>query len=182
MRWLQQREAKRLVSKHRRDELELQECTFRNPCYRSAWDTFPPSSDTRGNGAFYNRSVAWANRRDQHLDSEKKIWQELEMMECTFQPRLPHHPSPTKSSSKKQPKLQLRSPTASCYSLKRPIPVAPLPHYTTVDLEALASTSSCPSSSTRSMRSSTHESRATEAPATLYPRFTCIDANEFAGR
>jgi hypothetical protein len=204
VRWQQQREARRLIEKQRAEEAQLQECTFRNPWFRSEWGPVDAQPTSSGNEAFYRRSVAWAERREQTLDAEKRIWQELEMMECTFRPRRGEAAGATQAAKKVEGRTEYAVRVGDHPSDSREGPQRlESPHladYTDTDLEALASTSCsdwddhgdclCDSdecdgqSEEYSEQSNEYDGHSDEGEhrAPLLLRFSAADALEFAGR
>lgn len=194
VRWQQQREARRLVEKQRNEEAQLQECTFRNPWYRSAWDPIEEEPKRSDNEAFYRRSMAWAAQREQTLDAEKKVWRELEMMECTFKPHVPRRSEATGAT---QPSTRGENHVTYARKIDGRVSGDPrrrsealypeathLADYTATDLEALASTSCLDYSTGHSdyQGEGDDEHSDNSDRALLFLRFSCADAREFAGR
>ncbi|TMW63059.1 hypothetical protein Poli38472_005677 [Pythium oligandrum] len=96
VRWREAKEKRCKAEKTRREQEEERKCTFKNPYYHDAWDTMEDIGDThqlsprsrKANTSFFDKSVRWAERREQQLEHERKLWDEIKLRECTFQPAL----------------------------------------------------------------------------------------------
>lgn len=89
--WKRAKDAKDAELKRFYDDLASSECTFRNP-YTDAWQTTTTTAAAGGSGdantAFFERTMAWAMKREKRLAHEKQVWDEIHLTECTFQPQL----------------------------------------------------------------------------------------------
>lgn len=190
LRWKREKDAKDSQLREFYDALVRSECTFKNPFYKDAWNTLAiespqreeerEASECNANTAFFERAMRWATRKEKRVAQEKKIWDEIQLGECTFKPQLSprkkrgsprtrrswspgrgmivggvdgeelYQPSPTSRSYSKS--YRLRSPTHQELKLTRFTFSEDL--YDALDIEALAGASSSePTSSPRSNRS-----------------------------
>lgn len=96
LRWKREKDVKDSQLKEFYDALTRSECTFRNPFYKDAWNTLASgqggdeceATDHNANTAFFERAMRWATEKERRVAHEKKIWDEIQLGECTFKPQL----------------------------------------------------------------------------------------------
>ncbi|RLN95811.1 hypothetical protein BBJ28_00019395 [Nothophytophthora sp. Chile5] len=198
LRWKQNNDTRHSQQRKRQEELTLSECTFRNPYYQKAWDTLDDQVKTPKkecgkdtNTAFFTRCMRWAAKRDHQVAKEKKAFQELQVQECTFKPRLaplplsssrPHPRSPHRLAH--APAANQRSSPARFLDCSNTSSPRRLEHgtgelfsqlYSALDLVALAGESPPDLSNLAALDD--HDD-GTE----VYPKYSLADLGEFAGR
>ncbi|KAL3660169.1 hypothetical protein V7S43_014701 [Phytophthora oleae] len=195
LKWKNANEARHTQQKQLQDTLVMTECTFRNPFYQKAWDNLDDrvsKSTAKGSketsAAFFKRCMLWAEKRDRQVAQEKKAFQERQLEECTFKPRvIARTPKYLARQSNQQDdtacsQSKLPSPT-NCLPLACSMATSPKRQdltteelvtqlYSALDLQALAGELSPEYNSIGSDDEGAHG----------FPKYTFTDLGEFAGR
>ncbi|KAG1690928.1 hypothetical protein DVH05_027387 [Phytophthora capsici] len=192
VRWKNANEAKHTQQKQLQDTLTMIECTFRNPFYQEAWNTLDHKPTDKGskekqtNDAFFERCMMWAEKRDQQVALERKTFQQQQLKECTFKPRvIARTPKYLSRQSNQQDETacsqnQIPIPTnfPDCSTTTSPerqdLTTEELVTrlYSTLDLQELAGELSPEYNSIGSDDEGVHG----------FPKYTFTDLGEFAGR
>jgi hypothetical protein len=180
LRWKNANATRHSQQRQLQETLAMTECTFRNPFYQKAWNTFADRSDMSGKAAsatFFKRCMLWAEKRDRQVAREKKAVQERQLEECTFKPRVtakpPKHLAARRTECNQQDEALSRQIPSSLEHQRLDTDALLTQLYSALDLQALAG---------EMTPEQLHSLGSDDEGVHGLPKYTFTDLGEFAGR